>query len=322
VTETDSGAADDIVFTGDNVEANGTGSALVTLGTQSAEIEVVNAYNAGTLTVAKVVDGTGAESYGSGPFGFSVLCTYQGDTVEDATFELEADGTKTLGTYPAGSVCDVREIAVGGATASVLAPSNGTVTIVGPEETDVVGTVTVTATNTFETGALVIEKVRVGDGVETLGAGPFAAQAVCTWQKDGERETIALPGDGVVSLSAQNGYEATIDNLIVGAECTVTETDKGGATRSEVGPNGGIVTITGDEATPVVVTITNTFTLPPAGTDPGAPSVDKPTSGEPLAMTGSRIAILVPLGALLLLLLGAIALLIQRRRVENEEHTL
>jgi len=320
VTESDSSDADDIVFTGDNVVASGTGSAEVTLGTQNAEVTVVNAYDAGVLTVAKVVDGAGAASYGSGPFTFGVTCTYRGDTIEDTTFDLEAHGTRTLGTYPAGSVCEVREIASGGATASVLTPAGGVVTIVGAEELAAepidgaaIGAVTVTATNTFDTGALVIEKVRVGDGVDTLGAGPFTAQTTCTWIKDGERETIALPNGGSVLLSDKNGYEATITNLILGAECTVTETDDGGATRSEVGPNGGVVTIVGDETDPAVVTITNTFILPPTVIPP---------SNDPLAITGSKLGVIVPLGAVLLLLLGAVALLIQRRRVDHQGRAL
>jgi LPXTG-motif cell wall-anchored protein len=114
-------------------------------------------------------------------------------------------------------------------------------------------------TNTFKTGALSIVKKIDGAGAESYGAGPFTAQAVCTYQADGETKTIDLPNGGAVLLSQANGYRAEIDNLIVGADCTVKETDAAGADTTTIAPVGGAVTITGDQQSPVTVTITNTF---------------------------------------------------------------
>ncbi|HLR96144.1 MAG TPA: DUF5979 domain-containing protein, partial [Jiangellaceae bacterium] len=115
---------------------------------------------------------------------------------------------------------------------------------------------------TFDLGVLEIDKVIEGAGSELFGAGPFEAQAVCTWDRDGEVVPIALPDDGAVVLSGENDYRVTIDNLIVGADCTVTEMATGGATSSTIAPEGGAVTIPANEAgeqQSVTVTLTNTF---------------------------------------------------------------
>jgi hypothetical protein len=58
-----------------------------------------------------------------------------------------------------------------------------------------------------------------------------------------------------------------------------------------------------------------------ADSDPVKLAEGKSGSGQPLAIGGIRVAILIPLGTLLLMVLGAVAVMIARRRVEGEVRT-
>ncbi|MCM3661273.1 DUF5979 domain-containing protein [Georgenia satyanarayanai] len=283
VTETDDFFADEIVILGDNVTDHGDGSATIVPGIDPAEVTVTNGYDAGTFTVAKNVNGAGAELFGSGPFGFDAVCTYQDQTLLAESFELFGGDTRSFGVFPVGTECSVTETATGGATATVLTPTDGTVEIVSPDGQDEISNVTAEATNTFDLGVLAVEKVIDGTGAELFGVGPFEATAVCTWQKDGQTVPIELPGDGVLTLSQENDYRATIGNLIVGADCTVTETAAGGATSSAIAPEGGAVTIPANDdeegQQAVTVTLTNTFDL-------GSLEIEKVVDGEGAELFG------------------------------------
>lgn len=257
VTETDGFFADEVVIVGDNVVDKGDGSATVTPGDEPAEVTVTNGYGAGTLVVEKVVDGAGAEQYGTGSFTFSATCTYQGQILLDESFELVGGATRSFGVFPSGTECVVDETGDGGATATELSPEGGAVTIAAG---DPVGAVTATAVNTFDVGSIEVVKVVEGDGAELYGAGPFTAEVSCTWQREGETLDVDLPLDGVVTLSGENDYRASIDGIIVGAECRVIETDAAGATSSSI--DADVVTVPANDegaAQAAVVTITNTF---------------------------------------------------------------
>lgn len=226
-------------------------------------VDVTNTFELGTVEVTKVIDGAGAETYGAGPFTAVVTCTWVKDGVtltiplpDGGVLELNADNgyAGTITGLIAGASCTVVETVDGGATSTTYTPTDGVVTVPSGAAAEA------GITNTFDTGSLEIVKERVGDGVEAFGTGPFTAQVVCTWQKDGVTTPILLADDGVVVLSEENGYAATIDDLIAGAFCEVTETDAGLATASTVSPEEGITILAdGDPAGPAVVTITNTF---------------------------------------------------------------
>lgn len=259
--ETDADGADTTRFFNDHVAIPGTGdrSATIVVG-EGSILTAVNIYEAGTLSVLKTVVGDGAAEYGDGPFSAAVSCTYDGEVVySEPNLAIVPDEPALVpARFPAGTVCEVTEVLTGGATETENPPA---VVIVGPEEGQTLGAVTALVTNDFRTGGLVIEKERIGDGVEEFGTGPFEAQAVCTWVKDGATLTVPLAGGGIVTLSEENGFQARIDGILVGAECAVTETDRGLATAVTLAPEDGIVTVLDPELTEEVATvvITNRF---------------------------------------------------------------
>jgi uncharacterized repeat protein (TIGR01451 family) len=259
VTETDADAADAVTFSGEGVTDAGDGSATITVGAEAA-LTAVNRYEAGTLSVLKTVIGDGAAEYGDGPFAASVSCTYGGEVIfTDPALEIVPDEPRLVdATFPAGTVCEVSEVLTGGATETQNPPA---VVIPAPEDGEALGAVTAFVTNDFRTGSLAIQKERIGDGVEEFGAGPFQAQAVCTWQKDGVTLTVPLTDGGFVTLSEENDYQARIDGILVGAECAVAETEQGLATAVTLEPEDGIVTVLDPVATEDVATVvlTNRF---------------------------------------------------------------
>jgi uncharacterized repeat protein (TIGR01451 family) len=261
LTETDAGGADSTAITGAGVTDLGAGVGTVVVGAASS-VTASNTFLAGTLSVLKTVDGTGAADYGSGPFTAAVRCVY--GTPEQVLYTnaalpiVPAVPSLVPEVFPVGTSCSVTEASTGGANSHVDPAS---VTIPAPTGGAALGAITADVTNHFLIGDLVVNKVRVGDGVADFGAGPFTAQVNCTWVKDGATLAIPLPDGGKVTLSSGNGYTATLTGIIVGASCAVTETDAGLATATTLSPTSGVVTIL-DPAlspTPATVVITNRF---------------------------------------------------------------
>ncbi len=283
ITETDDDKADRTVITGDNATTNDDGTATVDVGTDAAKVVstvVTNDYDAGTFTVTKEVDGSGADVYGAGPFTFQSVCTYDGQTLLDETYTLERNGSRSFGIYPAGTECTTFETKNAGATASTLTPTDGKKVTIAKQSGDQPSEVAVTATNTFDSGDLTIIKKIDGAGADKFGVGPFTAQVECTYDKDGTETAVALANSGRVTLSGANDYTATLTNIVKGAECEVTETDKAGADTSAVSPEDGRVIIAGSQDEPAAVTITNTF-------EAGYVTVEKKVTGEGAEAYGS-----------------------------------
>ncbi|WP_307041230.1 DUF5979 domain-containing protein [Agromyces ramosus] len=268
VDETDADGADSTTYAGDGVTDAGEGSAFATVAPATA-VTVTNRFEAGTLSILKTVTGEGAADYGDGPFTAAVQCTYGDQPVyrHDGLAIVPDVPTLVDEVFPVGTVCEVNEVLTGGATEHENPPA---IVIAGPEGDESVGAVTALVANDFRVGGLELIKERIGDGVEEFGTGPFEAQVVCTWQKDGETLTVPLADGGFVALSEDSDYRAAIAGIIVGAECTVTETDAGLATHTTLDPDGGIVTILDPvlEQEPATVVITNRF-------DVGQLSLDK-----------------------------------------------
>lgn len=282
LSETDEFFADEIVITGSNVVDNGDGTATITPGIDPAEIEVTNGYDAGTLTVGKVVTGEGADLYGTGSFQFSATCTYHGQTLLDEEFALRGGDTQTFGVYPAGTDCIVTEETTGGATSSALDPVDGAVTIASPAEPGDISSVTVTATNVFDLASFDVVKEREGNLLNPGAAGPFTVAAECTYLVDREVTDLVVPGGAERELNAENSFRTTYSDLPVGATCEVTETETGFADSTTVtiqtgdesttteGTTGTIDLVGGDDT--ALVTVSNTFTA-------GEVSVTKTVSG-------------------------------------------
>lgn len=280
LTETDAdGAAsvpNNVSVTWGGQTTSGTSSS-VTLAETAEENEaiVTNHFAGGTLAVTKSVDGDAGVEFGSGPFEVQISCTYQGEKIYDEQFDIRGGETRSPDeVFPAGSECSVVETIDGGANESTI--DHPTVVIPGPVGGQTLGLVSVGVTNTFRAGTVELTKVRIGDGVDSYGVGPFVAQVSCTWQKDAETLTIPLPNGGVVELNAANDYSATLGGLIEGAQCAAIETTTGGATAVKVSPSSATV---GADA-PAKITITNTF-------DTASLVVDKVRIGAGVAEFGA-----------------------------------
>ncbi|GAB6939560.1 hypothetical protein JCM11754A_30870 [Isoptericola variabilis] len=255
-------------------------------------ITAVNWYELGSLELSKSVESDAVDENGDpvsyGPFEATVECTFLGEPVfadgydaeNPMVVELAGDGTPvTLTGLPVNAECTVTESNTANAASTsmtVTQPGEDPVetdgpsadVVIVPNDAGTAGTQLV-ATNAFEVGAINLQKVVDGEGGPAYGAGPFTIQVVCTYDADGEGP--GEPGtvyDGTVVLGGAGPLDAQIANLPVGAECTVTEIDDGGATGSVVVPD--TVTVGADE--PAEVVITNTF-------DVGTIEVDKELAG-------------------------------------------
>ncbi|WP_183407847.1 DUF5979 domain-containing protein [Nocardioides marmoriginsengisoli] len=310
LTETDTFFAGEIVVTGDDVADNGDGTATITPGIDPAEVVVANAYDAGTVTLEKVVDGDGAARYGTGVFGFVVTCDFHGRNAFDDEVALRAGQSRTLGPFPVGTVCTVAEPRTAGATTSVLDPADGVVTIAAPLPDEAVSQVKVTATNTFDLSSIDVRKVVRGDRSAEGAAGPFRVGLVCTWQVDGVTTPVTIPGGSERRLSRANGYRASYADLPAAARCRLTELTVLPRVSTEVTAdvNGEVTTVDGrsvaidlgktDGPGQASVTVVNTF---------AGPSIHPPTDGG-LPNTGAPFGRgLLPAGVLLLVAgLGAV----------------
>lgn len=313
--------ADAIVVVGDNTTDNGDGTATVVPGVTPAVVTVTNGYEAGVLVVEKVVDGAGGPLYGTGSFGFDATCLYQGQTLLSQSFSLVAGGTRSFGTYPAGTECSLVETATGGANASSMDPADGRVIIAAPTGTDAVSTTTITATNTFDLTSVEVTKVVDGNVAAEGARGAFQVELLCSREVDGAKVAVSVPAGSVRTLSAAGGYHATYGDLPVGAVCQLTETVTGGADRTAItvaidgratvtaGGESATFDLSGTEPGDVAVTVTNSFDPAPL-----LPNTGGVKSGT-LPWTGAEVTGLAALAAGLVL--GGLLLLRRRPRRQH-----
>ncbi|QJW35008.1 DUF5979 domain-containing protein [Cellulosimicrobium protaetiae] len=260
-------------------------------------ITATNVYELSSIEISKEVVTDAVDQDGNpvpfGPFAVDVACTFLGEDVYADGYDAEnpmtdipiEDGeTIELTGLPVGSVCTVTESGTGNASSVTITVDQGLpghpVTTEGPT-TDVtltpdvlgVGTNDVTLTNTYDVGAIGLQKVVTGEGGPAYGQGPFTISVVCTYDDDGdgpgEPRTVY---DGEVVLGGAGPLDAQIANLPTGAVCDVEETDDGGATN----PDEDVVvvpdTVTVGSGDVANVVITNTF-------DVGSIQVDKELAG-------------------------------------------
>lgn len=214
---------------------------------------VVNGFADGSLEVTKVVAGPGAELYGAGPFVVHAVCTLtdpSGTRVvwdDDIVLGGELPLIATIEHLAAGAVCEMVETGTGGADIVEIDPA--TDPIVGG------GTVPFTVTNTFLVGSLQVTKAVEGDGADRYGQGVFTVALSCVRTVDGETVEVAIPGGSSRQVSVDGGLVASYDELPVGADCRITESESGGATKSVITIGSGETAQTGTGAQGVETTI-------------------------------------------------------------------
>ena len=244
-------------------------------GETPVEIRVANVFLTGELVLEKVVDGEGAAFVPAGTvFTAEVSCLYLGQPVEGFT-EKAVDLTspdqlsQTVGPLPIGAECSVEETASNGAQGVVISPDEP-VTVLGTEQPPA----TVTITNTFGVGSLILEKVVDGEGAVFVPEGTiFTAEVSCEFLG----EPVEDINPAVVELTTSDGLSQTLGPLPIGAECAVEETETNGAGLATVVPE--TVTIGGADE-PAQVVITNTFAT-------GALVIDKVIVGPTELVQGS-----------------------------------
>lgn len=222
------------------------------LGTETAvsAVTIGNAFPLAALEITKVVEGDAAAYGADTTFPVEVLCSYGGAPAPGfpRTVELVGDDTETVDA-PTGATCTATELDAGGATRSTVTPADGV--LVEPGEP---GALELTVTNTFVAGRLQILKLISGAG-NPLPNGPFVFDVDCTFEGTAvptETVTITPPAGGATEMT-----EDVPLVLPIGAVCTVTETDDGGAAISPPPVTVTIVENASDNT--VQATFTNEF---------------------------------------------------------------
>lgn len=261
VTETDSGGAD---VTPDPVtvaipDVNGDGEP------QTVTAGFTNAFSAGTLSITKNVDGAGADQpwVSDATFTLDVTCEREnadGDrtTVLSQSVNVKAgQSVEVLGAddqpakLPLGSHCYATESNDGGATSSsVDYDSYDDAVIV--ESTEAPQDLEITATNTFDLTSFAFTKTVDGPGASFADGRQFTANVTCTLDQGAESPTVVVDDQ---DFAVADGDTETIEDLPIGAVCSLRESDTGGATRTTTTEP---VTLTADGGT---ATITNTFAV-------------------------------------------------------------
>lgn len=247
---------------------------------------LTNTYEFASLAVTKTVDSDAQDQDDNpieyGPFTVEVSCTYLGEPVYADGYDADqpmraqlSDGeTVTFTGLPAGADCTITETDDKGAVLTTITTQAGdgdpdtTDGTTAPIELATGDTNSAEVTNEFTVGSLHLEKVVTGDLAEAYGQGPFTLQVTCVLDDEsGER----IVYDDTVTLGGAGPLEADIPNLPTGAECTVTETDDGGASQVTISPTQPVVI--GDPEPDVTVTVTNAF-------EPASILVNKVVTGD------------------------------------------
>ncbi len=188
--------------TGYDAAPNAHAEALALCG--SGSIRVDDQRSRAALTVTKAISGDDPPPEG---FVFAVSC----DDGTTATLTFHAAGSRTVDGILTGAVCDVTETPVDGWTSSPSGPQQVTITTEGA---------TVAFTNTRNVGSVSVTKAIEGDVAPADG---FVFSVSCT---DGTEETLTFHAAGT----------QTVDGILSGSTCTVTETAVEGWTSTPAGP--------------------------------------------------------------------------------------
>ncbi|WP_273491822.1 DUF5979 domain-containing protein [Gordonia otitidis] len=204
-----------------------------------------------TFTVAKAIDGDGAQYHADTEFDIEVTCTLDGANVAGYPKTVTLTGGESVElSAPMGANCTATETDDGGATETAIDPANGVTLEFEPADP-----ITITVTNTFKLAEFTVSKTVDGNGAHLHADTEFAITVDCTvdgssWRSGeagGFPQQITLTGGGSETFTAP-----------VGANCTAVETDTAGATEASVDPEAGIL-LTDDPDAAFAITVTNTF---------------------------------------------------------------
>lgn len=264
-------------------------------------VTVTNTFTIGSLEIEKRIEGPGAALYGAGPFEITITCTLDGRPVRvpgGASRVLDAAGNYTAlyASLPVGAECGIEESDTGGATTvEILDDASNPITAV--TITNAVAPTQVAIVNTFELGAIEVEKYVWGDPNGDHAKRVFEIELTCFWQGS----ALQIPGGATRQITITDGVRYS--DLPVGADCTLVETDNGGAVLTTMTPENGAdastarVTVEAGAAASIVVDNTYEIGLP---------------------LTGGQIALwAVPFGAILLLAGGGFVVAGMVRRRQN-----
>ncbi|WP_154646211.1 DUF5979 domain-containing protein [Timonella senegalensis] len=209
-----------------------------------AQITVTNTFNTGSIQVHKNVVGEAAVRFGEQTYKANVSCVYDVNGTDTPVFANDGNTTEVtlnkdngyatqIDNLPVGADCWVTEETQQGGANDVHLGEHVIVPAAAAEGVEAPALPAIELTNTFNTAQVTINKDIVGAGAKQYGAGPFTVQLACTYEKDGVDTDILWDGEPTldVVLSKENGYSATIIDLIEDATCEITgESVDGGAT--------------------------------------------------------------------------------------------
>ena len=320
IVETQIGGADQA---GTVIEAGVGVEGPFILGATASDVTVTNFFGDPTINVRKLFDGSPAAQalYGAGPFQVMLECTrvVNGDTIRvpipyaASTTNVNDDPYRTLDAgngyeasyefLPTHALCVMTETQTGGAISSVVSPNPADYVLLADGVFQLgadlsVGTVDVT--NTFEFSNFSLTKQVVGTDAGSNLDKEFTVEISCELDVNGTMQAITI-ADGE-ERTFRSGETVTWEELPAGAECTIDETENGGANAIAVTYQGALVSgmtvtlVEGDST----ATLSNSFLL---------------------ALTGSEPLPWILVGGQLLLVGGLFMFIAGRRRRESADTT-
>lgn len=239
---------------------------------QTLELTVTNVFEFGEISIVKSIDGNSDHAAG---FTFEILvtCTLdRGDgnapivIYDQESVELQGGEDATLSGIPIGSECWAEEPDSHGATDVVISATED-----DPVVVDGSGVITITVTNLFPDAGFTVTKAVDAGGAVNQDGDPIAYDTVFSFTAVCEFQGATVLDE---TFDLADGDEQTYDTLPAGSECTVTETDQGGAatsivlTQADVETDLGaaseaVFTLAPDAEGAVVTTVavTNAFTV-------------------------------------------------------------
>lgn len=271
-------------------------------------VTITNTFEVGNLTVTAQLTGPGASVYGAGrSFRVQVACRQQLDNgwvtmhlPDGGRLTLDPAGNLAAGIddLPAGWTCALVDADTGLATGMVLGD---------PAVIPVDGTDAFEITYDWELGSVAVTKQVKGESaVPEFG---FTVGCTALDRDQSPAATVVIAPVGAPDFSLAEGEHQSVTAL-AGAECTIAETDSGGARTityrlgtADPAPLGdGVVLRLSQTSTPTLTVINSFAAVAPTPTPSPSPTPTPTPDPDPnvLPITGATIGGLVLLAVALL----------------------